>query len=140
MTSWKKLGTILENKVHQKMKTLGTVNYFLKLYISYDFRCAPAWESSKYIVYTWYWLIMGFLLPLVIIIYANFKTVQCLKKVGIITIIRILLLHSDSSSKTSFFYFILPVILLVRYAFFAVGKLPSQMENMNRRSVLLIYI
>ena len=52
----------------------------------YDFRCAPAWESSDYIVYTWYWLIMGFLLPLVIIIYANFKTVQCLKKVKIINI------------------------------------------------------
>ena len=83
----KKVGTILENKVHQKMKTLETVNYLLKLFISYDFRCAPAWESSKYIIYTWYWLIMGFLLPLVIIIYANFKTVQCLKKVGIITII-----------------------------------------------------
>ena len=50
----------------------------------YDFRCAPAWESSDHIVYTWYWLIMGFILPLLIIIYANFKTVQCIKKVGII--------------------------------------------------------
>ena len=68
------------------MKTLETVNYLLKLFISYDFRCAPAWESSKYIIYTWYWLVMGFLLPLVINIYANFKTVQCLKKVGIIAI------------------------------------------------------
>ena len=119
MTSWKKLGAILENKVHQKMKTLETVNYFLKnyflkLFISYDFRCAPAWESSKYIIYTWYWLIMGFLLPLVIIIYANFKTVQCLKKVGVITI-RLFFLHSDMffilsycSSKTFFLLFILP--------------------------------
>ena len=107
----KKVGTILENKVHQKMKTLETVNYLLKLFISYDFRCAPAWESSKYIIYTWYWLVMGFLLPLVIIIYANFKTVQCLKKVGIITI-RKFFLHSDNffifsycSSNSSFYWY-----------------------------------
>ena len=103
------MGTILENKVHQKMKTLETVNYLLKLFISYDFRCAPAWESSKYIIYTWYWLIMGFLLPLVIIIYANFKTVQCLKKVGVITI-RIFFLHSDIFS---YFAIVLQIALFI---------------------------
>ena len=141
------------------MKTLETVNYFLKnyflkLFISYDFRCAPAWESSKYIIYTWYWLIMGFLLPLVIIIYANFKTVQCLKKVGIITI-RIFFLHSDMFfiSIQLFFFkglFFIDILLPGRffrsmgqvntYTFFAVAKLeklPSQMENMNKCSVLL---
>ena len=66
----------------------------------YDFRCAPAWESSNYIVYTWYWLIMGFLLPLVIIIYANFKTVQCLKKVKIINI-RLFILLTGSQINSN---------------------------------------
>ena len=103
------MGTILENKVHQKMKTLETVNYLLKLFISYDFRCAPAWESSKYIIYTWYWLIMGFLLPLIIIIYASFKTVQCLKKVGVNTI-RIFFLHSDIFS---YFAIVLQIALFI---------------------------
>jgi len=44
--------------------------------------CAPDWESNEHVAYTWYWLILGFLLPLVVIVYSSVKTVICLKKIS----------------------------------------------------------
>ena len=45
------------------------------------FRCAPAWEYKEHIVYTLYWLVFGFLLPTLIIMFSSFKTIRCLRKV-----------------------------------------------------------
>ena len=44
-------------------------------------RCAPDWESNKHIVYTFYWLVTGFLGPLAIIIFSSCKTIIQMKKV-----------------------------------------------------------
>ena len=40
------------------------------------FRCAPDWESNKHIVYTIYWLVTGFLIPLFVILYSSYKTTR----------------------------------------------------------------
>ena len=49
--------------------------------ISCIYRCAPDWESNNHLAYTWYWLIMGFLVPLIVIFFSSIQTVICLKKV-----------------------------------------------------------
>ena len=44
-------------------------------------RCAPGWQSNNYVVYTMYWLIVGFLLPLGFILLSSCKIVIHLVKV-----------------------------------------------------------
>merc|ERR1712079_566794 len=44
--------------------------------------CAPAWESNEHMAYTVFWLIMGFLLPLFVIVYSSAKTISCLKQLS----------------------------------------------------------
>lgn len=42
--------------------------------------CAPDWESNEHLVFTWYWVIFGFLAPLVAIFVSNIATIWTLKK------------------------------------------------------------
>jgi hypothetical protein len=51
-------------------------NYYLIF-----FRCAPDWESSEHTVYTIYWFLAGFLLPLAIILFSSVQTLHHLRKV-----------------------------------------------------------
>lgn len=43
--------------------------------------CAPDWESNKHLLYTWYWTIFGFLVPLFIILITSYKTIAQMKRV-----------------------------------------------------------
>ena len=43
-------------------------------------RCAPDWESNNHLVYTWYWVGVGFLAPLSAILYSSYRTVYILRE------------------------------------------------------------
>ena len=45
------------------------------------FSCAPAWEDPANISYTWYLMIIGFILPLIIILYTSLNVIYNLHKV-----------------------------------------------------------
>ena len=49
--------------------------------VCFTFSCAPAWEDPANIGYTWYLMILGFLLPLVIIAYTSADIICVLNKV-----------------------------------------------------------
>lgn len=46
------------------------------------FRCAPDWESNRHLSFTIYWLIMGWLGPMAVIVYSSAKTVCIMKRVS----------------------------------------------------------
>lgn len=43
--------------------------------------CAPGWERAEELPYTLYWLFLGFLIPLTVIVLSSFKTIRCLNEI-----------------------------------------------------------
>ncbi|XP_059087850.1 rhodopsin-like [Tigriopus californicus] len=42
--------------------------------------CAPDWESNRHYWYTWWWFVIGFFLPLVVILFTSVLTLRLLKE------------------------------------------------------------
>ena len=54
---------------------------FISISIFFFNRCAPDWESSEHTVYTIYWFLAGFLIPLAVILFSSAQTLHHLRKV-----------------------------------------------------------
>jgi hypothetical protein len=51
-------------------------------YYSFFASCAPAWEDPANLSYTWYLMIVGFFIPLAIILYTSADVLYLLNKVS----------------------------------------------------------